>query len=71
MEEMRIIIEHLKKIRTENSAAFNSCADDKLMRDVEYENLYQEYWTCDYRLKNVIALLEVLEEEFTSNKKQS
>ncbi|HEX2926964.1 MAG TPA: hypothetical protein VHP38_12040 [Ruminiclostridium sp.] len=69
MEEMKTIIELLKKIRAKNSTVFSSCGDDKLMQDVEYENLYQEYWTSDFKLKNVIGLLEALEKELISNRK--
>ncbi len=63
MEELKTIIELLKKIRTKNNVVFNSCQDEKLMQDIEYGNLYQEYWTADFRLKNVIGLLEAVEKE--------
>ncbi|WP_024833714.1 hypothetical protein [Ruminiclostridium josui] len=63
MEELKTIIELLKKIRAKNNVVFNSCQDEKLMQDIEYGNLYQEYWTADFRLKNVIGLLEAVEKE--------
>lgn len=69
MEEMKTIIELLKKIRAKNSTVFSSCEDDKLMQDVEFGNLYQEYWTADFRLKNVIGLLEALEKEIATSRK--
>jgi len=63
MEELKTIIELLKKIRAKNNVVFNSCQDEKLMQDIEYGNLYQEYWTANFRLKNVIGLLEAVEKE--------
>ncbi len=69
MEELKTIIELLKKIRAKNNVVFNSCQDEKLMQDIEYGNLYQEYWTADFRLKNVIGLLEAVEKELFSYKR--
>jgi hypothetical protein len=69
MEEMKTIIDFLKKISTQNNAVLNSCQEDKLMQDVEYENLYQAYWISDFRLKNIIALLEAVEKELISSQK--
>ncbi|AEY65516.1 hypothetical protein [Clostridium sp. BNL1100] len=69
MEELKTIIELLKKIRAKNSVVFNSCQDEKLMQDIEYGNLYQEYWTADFRLKNVIGLLEAVEKELINDKR--
>ncbi|EPR11636.1 hypothetical protein [Ruminiclostridium papyrosolvens] len=69
MEELKTIIELLKKIRAKNNVVFNSCQDEKLMQDIEYGNLYQEYWTADFRLKNVIGLLEAVEKELINDKR--
>ncbi len=69
MEELKTIIELLKKIRAKNNVVFNSCQDEKLMQDIEYGNLYQEYWTSDFRLKNVIGLLEAVEKELINDKR--
>lgn len=58
MEEIKTILELLEKIRTVNNKTFNSCPEEKLLKDIAYGNLYQAFWLSDYRLKNVIELLK-------------
>lgn len=70
MEELKSIIEILKKINLKNSSVFDSCKEDKLKQDIEYVNLYQAYWTTDFRLKNVIGLLEAVEKELAGSQKR-
>jgi hypothetical protein len=61
MEELSSIISLLKKIREKNNIEFNLCPEGKLLNDTEYGKLFQAYWTSDFKLKNLIALLEVIE----------
>lgn len=69
MEELSSIIELLKKIREKNGTTLNLCPEGKLLNDVEYGNLYQAYWTSDFKLKNLIVLLEVINKNLSSEKK--
>lgn len=62
MEEIKSVIEFLEKIRTANVKTFDSCPEEKLLRDTDYNNLYQAFWLADFRLKNVISLLKCVEE---------
>lgn len=66
MEELNSIIELLKKIRLKNSTTLNLCPEGKLLNDVEYGNLYQAFWTSDFKLKNLIVLLEVIDKNLSS-----
>lgn len=70
MEELASVILLLKKIREKNSSEFNSCPEAKLLNDVEYGNLYQAYWTSDFKLKNLIVLLEVINQTLSTEKKR-
>jgi hypothetical protein len=63
MEEIKTILELLEKIRTSNNKTFNSCPDEKLLKDIEYGSLYQAFWQADFRLKNVIELLKAVEKK--------
>lgn len=69
MEELSSIIELLKKIREKNGTTLNLCPEGKLLNDTEYGNLYQAYWTSDFKLKNLIVLLEVVEKNLSSEQK--
>ncbi len=61
MEEIKTIIELLDKIRAANNKVFNSCPEERLLKDIEYGNLYQAFWMSDFRIKNGIELLKVVE----------
>ena len=66
MEEIKTIKDLLEKIRTKNSAIFNLCPEEKILQDTDYGYLYQAFWMADFRLKNVIGLLEVVEKNMSS-----
>ncbi len=69
MEQIKSIIDLLKKINSKNTAVLDSCSDDKLQQDMEYENLYQALWLADFKLKNAIGLLEAVERELAGCRK--
>jgi hypothetical protein len=70
MEELASVILLLKKIREKNALTFNSCPESKLLNDVEYGNLYQAYWTFDFKLKNLVVLLEVINKNLSTEQKK-
>lgn len=61
MEKIKTIVELLEKVRMSNKKTFDSCPDEKLLKDTEYGALYQAYWQADFRVKNIIDLLRTLE----------
>ncbi|MFZ5986687.1 MAG: hypothetical protein ACOYWZ_06120 [Bacillota bacterium] len=61
MEEIKKIIDLLEKIRVSNKKTFNSCPDEKLLKDTDYGMLYQALWQADFRLKNIIDLLRAVD----------
>lgn len=63
MEQLKSVIDMLKKVNAKNSSVLDSCKEDKLQQDIEYEYLFKEYWTADLRIKNIIVLLEAIEKE--------
>ncbi len=63
MEQLKSVIDMLKKVNSKNSSVLDSCKEDKLQQDMEYEYLFKEYWTADLRIKNIIILLEAIEKE--------
>ncbi len=69
MEQLKTVIEMLKKINSKNSSVLDCCKEEKLQQDIEYEHLFQAYWTADLRIKNIIVLLEAVEKELASVKK--
>ncbi len=68
MEQFKTVIDMLKKINARSSSVFDSCKEEKLRQDIDYENLFQEYWASDLRLKNAILLLEAVEKEIAAVK---
>lgn len=68
MEQFKTVIDMLKKINARSSSVFDSCKEEKLRQDIDYENLFQEYWASDLRLKNAILLLEAVEKEIAEVK---
>ncbi len=63
MEQLKSVIDMLKKVNSKNCSVLDSCKEDKLQQDMEYEYLFKEYWTADLRIKNIIILLEAIEKE--------
>ncbi len=63
MEQLKSVIDMLKKVNLKNSSVLDSCKEDKLQQDMDYENLFKEFWTADLRIKNIIILLEAIEKE--------
>ncbi|EMS70805.1 hypothetical protein [Ruminiclostridium cellobioparum] len=68
MEQLRSVIEMLKKINSKNSSVLDSCKEEKLQKDIEYENLFQSYWSSNLRVSNVVVLLEAIEKELSAIK---
>ncbi len=66
MEQLRSVIEMLKKINSKNSSVLDSCKEEKLQKDIEYENLFQSYWSSNLRVSNVVVLLEAIEKELSA-----
>ena len=66
MDKLKTIIDMLGKIRANNEDIFNTCVEEKLLRDAEYEKLYRAFWKADFRLKNVISLLDAVEKDLNS-----
>ena len=69
--ELNSVIELLKKVREQNSRALNECPEDKLLCDAEYGRLFQSLWTSDFKLKNLIILLEVIDKSLKAELKFS
>jgi len=63
MEQLKSVIDMLKKVNAKNSSVLDSCNEEKLQQDMDYEYLFKEYWTADHRIKNIIVLLEAIEKE--------
>ncbi len=68
MDQFKTVIDMLKKINARNGSVLDSCKEEKLRQDIDYENLFQEYWASDLRLKNAILLLEAVEKELAAVK---
>ncbi len=68
MEQLRSVIEMLKKINSKNSSVLDSCKEEKLQKDIEYENLFQSYWSSNLRVSNIVVLLEAIEKELSAIK---
>ncbi len=69
--ELNSVIELLKKVRVQNGIALNECPEDKLLCDAEYGRLFQGLWTSDFKLKNLIILLEVIDKSLKTEAKFS
>lgn len=67
--ELKSVIDLLKKVREQNGIALNACPEDKLLCDPEYGKLFQSLWTSDFKLKNLIILLEVIDKSIKSELK--
>lgn len=67
--ELKSVIDLLKKVREQNGIALNSCPEDKLLCDAEYGKLFQSLWTSDFKLKNLIILLEVIDKSLIAEPK--
>ncbi|MDF2986032.1 MAG: hypothetical protein K0R50_1542 [Eubacterium sp.] len=68
MEQLKSVIEMLKKINSKNSSVLDSCMEEKLQKDMEYENLFQAYWSANLRISNVVVLLEAIDKELAAIK---
>lgn len=68
MEQLKSVIEMLKKINSKNNSILDSCKEEKLQKDMEYENLFQSYWSSNLRVSNVVVLLEAIDKELSAIK---
>ena len=68
MEQLKSVIEMLKKINSKNNSILDSCKEEKLQKDMEYENLFQSYWSSNLRVSNVVVLLEAIDKELAAIK---
>lgn len=68
MEQLKSVIEMLKKINSKNNSVLDSCKEEKLQKDMEYENLFQSYWSSNLRVSNVVVLLEAIDKELSAIK---